>query len=156
MKFEEIYIATYPLVYRRVSRFVQFSEIEETVQDVFLKVAQSIHTFDERASISSWVYKVTTNFCLNKIRDRKRQEELLEKWSGDLGPVDIGASAEDRIFLKQIWDVLDEELLVVGFYFYVDGMTQKEISELLDVSERTIRNRLQNLRKAGKRLEGKL
>ncbi len=156
MEFQQIYQDTYPIVFRRVSRFVFASEVEEAVQDVFLKVAQSMSTFDKRSSISTWVYRIATNYCLNKIRNQKRHEELLTQWAAELRPVDIGASAEDRILLQQVWGELDEDLLQVGFYYYVDGMTQQEISEILDVSERTVRNRLASLKKAGQRLKEKL
>ena len=56
------------------------------------------------------------------------------------------ATQHAAALLEQIWDqVDDDELRQIAVHHYVDGMTHAEIARVLDVSRRTVGNRLQQL-----------
>jgi RNA polymerase sigma factor (sigma-70 family) len=52
-------------------------------------------------------------------------------------------ATEDRLGVTQMLERLPVELREVAVYYYVDQMDQREIAEVIGVSERTVRNRLQ-------------
>lgn len=141
-----LYRRYYPMVARRVRQFVRASEVEEVSHDVFLKVMERAHQFRNQSSVVTWLYRLTTNLCLNRIRDLKTRQSLIEQY----GPTSWQTSHRDdlelRTFVHRTWRALDPELAAIGIYHYVDGMTQAEIADLMGCSERTISSRLRALR----------
>ncbi len=97
----------------RVARGITGDErdAEEVVQDVFLTVFQKISTFESRAAIGTWIYRLATNAALNKRRGKRRTMEIgLE----DHLPAfeDDGHRSGARDYLLADWSSLpDAELL---------------------------------------------
>ena len=56
-------------------------EAEDAVQEAFLRAWKSYDTFEQRASLRSWLYTITTNVCLDMLSGRERRARPM-----DLGP----------------------------------------------------------------------
>ena len=137
------------MVRRRVLRFVDAQRAPELVQEVFERAVMHQDTFQGRSSPVSWLYQIATRVCLNHLRDTTRRHALLEHWgTPPWGRPSLGADAETACFTAEVWRALPEELLEIGAYHYVDGLTQQEIADMLGVSRRTVGNRLEQLRAA--------
>lgn len=137
-----------PLVLRRGRRFLGDSEAEEIVHEVFLRAIEHAHEFRGEASPSTWLFRVTTHLCLNRLRDRRRQGELLTQHGPTVwAQTDSGQGPEAHALLNQLWRSLSEELVMIGIYYYIDGLTTAEIGRILGVSDRTIANRLKDIAK---------
>jgi RNA polymerase sigma-70 factor (ECF subfamily) len=135
-----------PMVFRRVLAFYPAQEAEEVLQEVFLQVLEKIETFRSEASPGTWLYRLTTNHCINRRRNQGRRSALWRAHGGELwGGAAVGASQEPALLLQEVWERLPEELLQVGTYYYLDGMTHAEIARVLGVSRRTVGNRLEEL-----------
>src|SRR5262249_33598986 len=52
------------------------AEGEEVVQEVFLAVYEKAHTFRGEAAFSTWLFRLTTNAALSRLRRRKRSKEV--------------------------------------------------------------------------------
>ena len=86
-------------------------DAEEVVQDVFLTVFQKIATFENRASIGTWIYRLATNAALNKRRGKRRTMEVglddhLPAFEED------GHRAGDRDYLLADWSGLPDAVLL--------------------------------------------
>ncbi len=58
-------------------RYVQSVEdAEEITQEVFVSIHQSLSTFDHRADIKTWIYRITVNKSLDHIKAKKRQKRF--------------------------------------------------------------------------------
>ena len=149
----ELYQNYAPMVYRRIRRFFSHDEAEEMLQEVFLQALEKLDSFRQESSPSTWLYRLATNYCLNQLRNRSRRQELFEQHAPILRADEKGqAGQEAKTLLSEIWKLLPKELLTVGIYYHVDGMTHKEIARVLGVSRRTVGNRLNELEQAGQRL----
>lgn len=66
------------VAYKFVARY---DEAEDLTQEVFLKLFRALETYDRRASFETWLTRVTRNFCIDRYRRRRREEE---KFTGDV------------------------------------------------------------------------
>ena len=153
---EDVYDRTHRLVRRRVSTFLLTDELDDACQDIFVLIAEKLSSEIVENALTSWVFRIATNYCLNRIRNASKRRKLLMLYENELYPADIGTSAEDRILLEQLAGRIGPDLMEVAFYYYADGMTQVEIGELMDVSDRTVRLRLSELSELGKTLKDEL
>jgi RNA polymerase sigma-70 factor (ECF subfamily) len=100
------------------------SDAEEVVQDVFLTVFRKIESFEERAALGTWIYRLTTNAALNKRRGKRAEvetslEELLPRY------LDDGHRAGDRAYVLADWSALPDAVLLSA-----EG--RREIARALD------------------------
>lgn len=149
-----------PMVYRRALRLLSRPEdADEATQEVFLRVMRSVDTFEGRSGITTWLYQITTHYCLNLIRDRGRRRQLLEQnvvFDGMTPDEGGSAAASDLLLLQQLLAEADEQQAQAAVYVYLDGMSHEEAAELLGVSKRTVGNLLERfLSWAGRRTEEK-
>lgn len=129
-----------PMVFRRALRLMGRKEdAEEVTQEVFVRVMRSVAQFDGRSSMSTWLYQITTNYCLNLLRDRSRRRELFEQ-NVLIEDGSEQASVADLLLLRRLLSEADPQQASAAVYVYLDGMSHEEAAELLGVSKRTVGN----------------
>jgi RNA polymerase sigma-70 factor (ECF subfamily) len=112
---------------------------QDAMQEVFLRVLHGDGRVLREPEPMAWLYRVTTNLCLNQLRDERRRAELLaQNPANDVEP----RSAEVRALIGEILRQVPVEVHEIAVYFYVDEMTRDEIAALVGLSRRTIANRL--------------
>jgi RNA polymerase sigma-70 factor (ECF subfamily) len=129
------------LVYRRALRLLgNAADAEEATQEVFIRVMRGVDRFEGRSQMTTWLYHVTTNYCLNVLRDGARRRELLAEHTP--GPAADGGSGGEWVAMRDLLARADELQARAAVYVYVDGMSHDEAAELLSVSRRTVGNLL--------------
>jgi RNA polymerase sigma factor (sigma-70 family) len=132
-------------VYRRAFQLLgDQAAAEDSTQEVFVRVMRAGGSVPAEPTPTAWLYRVTTNLCLNRLRDHTRQQALLA--STYAVEAAVAPTAEARTTVSQILDRVPEELQEAAIYFFVDGLTYDEIAPLLGVSRRTVSNRLSAFR----------
>lgn len=150
---EALYRDYAPLVYRRILRFYDAHEAEEVLHEVFIKVIERAESFRHESAPTTWLYRVATNHCINRLRDSKRRRELLVQHHDDLFPSSERSAAQhDKLFWRELWQHIDAELLQLAVFYYIDGLSHEEIARIQQVSRRTIGNRLEELQRQVKAL----
>ena len=154
---EELYRRHGAMVLRRARRILGNEEAaKDAMQEVFVKVMRERESFRGEASPVTWLYQVTTNLCLNKIRDASRRRALLAENVAHGEQASPEAAPEDRTAVAAMLAALPEELREIAVYYYVDEMNQDEIADVMKVSRRTVGNRLEEFRVVAKAaLEGR-
>ncbi len=142
-------------IQRRVRTFYQGAEAEDVFQEVVLRGLERLGSYRGHASLTTWAYALTTNYCINRLRRDHRRRELLCQVGAraHAAPVASANSAEAWIQLQQMWRALPEDLLELGMYYHAEGMNQSQIAELLGVSRRTVIHRLNKLGALARALE---
>jgi RNA polymerase sigma-70 factor, ECF subfamily len=119
-------------------------DAEDAAQEVFIRALKNAEEFRAQARVSTWLYQITTNHCLNVIRDRRRRNELFEEHvASTLATIPGAPDVGDMMLLRRLLQEADEELARAAIYVYVDGMTHDEAADLLQVSRRTVGNMLE-------------
>ena len=145
--------------HRALSFLKNEQEAWEAVQDVFIKVIESGSSFRGDSSPWTWLYRITTNHCLNLIRSRKSFQKAME----GLGREQLRLSQEpqqsdysvliDRQWIVQQMSDEDETTQRIILAYYFDDMTQEEIVDTLEISRKTV---YKKLKKFMEKARGKL
>ncbi len=131
---------------------------DDAVQETFLRAWRAIARFDGRSQLSTWLYRVCVNVCLNHIRKRKRHDasdigdpRIPEPKADPMqGSNDPGRSLEARQLQGRIGQALEglsESLRTTVVMVLVHGMPQKEAAQVLGCSEGTIAWRIHEARR---------
>ena len=157
---EALYRSYGPLVRRRARTLLGDDlEAQDALQEVFVRVIGAMGEFRRQSQPSTWLYRITTNLCLNRIRDGRRRREHLQPTGRGSGGVpghggQRGLPPETRATLRRVLGDIAPELAEIAIYYYVDEMDQVEIAQILGVSRRTIGYRLDRFRSEAQRVLG--
>ena len=144
------------------------ADAQEVVQDVFLTVFRKIHTFEGRAALGSWIYRVAANAALIKRRGKRAEVEVsfdselptflpdghragapafvLADWSQT--PEAELLSRETREILNQAIDALPDRYRTVLVLRDIEGLSNEEVAEVVGESVAAVKSRLHRARMA--------
>ena len=139
------------------------AEAEEVLQEVFLSVYEHAHTFRGEAAFSTWLYRLTANAALTRLRRRQRHPETslddympafqedghhrvrpVVDWSQNLE--NQLAEAEARHLLRQAIDDLPALDKAVVVFSEFDELSNQEIGDILGLSVSAVKSRLHRAR----------
>jgi RNA polymerase sigma factor (sigma-70 family) len=127
-------------VYRRALRLLgDESSARDVCQDVFVQVLRAPAPWNPPSPVG-WLYRTTTNACLNLLRGRRRWRALLE--ASPRSP-----SFREDVPLGVLLRDIPAPLQEVAVYYGLEGMSQGEIALVLGISEKTVWTRIQELRR---------
>lgn len=117
----------------------------DATHDIFLKLRDALASFEDRSKLSSWIYRVATNHCLNLLRRQRTGEKVRDSLTdGDTAPATQASNLERRQLVERLLARLDPRRVQIVLHIYYDGMSQSEVSELLSISERAVRKSLKS------------
>lgn len=127
--------------------FADVDEANEITQKTFIKVYQKVDTLNEPGKFSSWIYRVANNLCLDELkRAGRRKSSPVEAWveqaEGSQTPATKLETKElGEVLQKAMLTLPDEQRVVIILKEY-EGMKFREIAEILEESENTIKSRM--------------
>lgn len=117
----------------------------DATQDALIAIVRGLRRYDGRAAFSTWVYRVTTNACLDELRRRRRRPVPTETMPDDAaaGP---GAAWEDALAQRDEIDTglaqLPEQYRAPLVLRDLVGMDYAEIASTLQLAPGTVRSRI--------------
>jgi RNA polymerase sigma-70 factor (ECF subfamily) len=113
----------------------------DAAQEVFLQVLRAEDQFRSESSPVTWLYRITTNVCLNLLKHSARRPE---EFAAELPePHDERRlSVDEQLSIHAVLARVPEPLREIATYYYLDQMSHDEIARLCNVSRRTVGNRL--------------
>ena len=130
---------------------------------MFVKVHESLVDFKEDSALQTWIYRITINICLDRIKARKAKkrfaqiQSLFGIESSSSLPVEFdhpGVKLEDKESVAAIMSVMNElpeNQKTAIILKSIEGLPQKEIASILDIGEKAVESLLirakQNIRK---------
>ena len=145
-------------IYQLAFRYLRNREdAEEVAQDVLLKVHQKIDAFRGDAALSSWIYRITFNAAMSRLREFKQNlpnlsekatdEEMAQPQKRDV--VDWSPLADEEMLRTEMRQALVRALKEMPLLYRapvilrdVQGLTTEEASAVLHVKEQTLKSRL--------------
>jgi RNA polymerase sigma-70 factor (ECF subfamily) len=120
----------------------------DATQDALIAIVRGLPRFDGRSRFSTWVYRVTTNACLDELRRRRRRPVvgLPEHEGRTLEPADDAVPLDDqvtgRIEIDAALVALPEDFRVAVVLRDLCRLDYAEIAEVLDIPPGTVRSRI--------------
>lgn len=150
-----------PALYRLALRITgDPDEAEDVLQDTFLSAFRSLHAFDGRSALGTWLYRIAHNAALMRLRKRRPTASLDEMEGEDAPPLFSDTKAPDELVaehetaeaLSTAILALPQSLREVFVLREVEDRSTAETAELLQISEGAVKTRLHRARQALRRL----
>ena len=136
-------------------------DAEEVAQDVLFKVHRKVGEFRGDAALSSWIYRITFNAAMSRLRSGSYQRALEEQRLAAANesdetndrprfePVDWSEMADENLFKSQLRKRLFSAVLALPVIYRapvmlrdIQGMSTEEASAMLHVKDQTLKSRL--------------
>jgi RNA polymerase sigma-70 factor, ECF subfamily len=150
--------ATYADVYALSRRMLADpDEAADATQEVFVRVMRSVLGFRGESAFGTWLHRVTVNVCLTSLRNRSRAREAglvaghtpfglpadeSSLAARDAGPDELAATADLAARSEAALATMPEDARTVVVLRDIEGLSTKEVAELLGVSESVVKVRL--------------
>ena len=148
-------------IYQLAFRYLRNKEdAEEVMQDVLFKVHRKVSAFRGDAALSSWIYRITFNAAMSRLRTAKYQrtqrDELSitmtdadEQPSARLDLADWSDMADEQVYRSQLRSRVFRAILSLPAIYRapvmlrdIQGMSTEEASAMLRVKDQTLKSRL--------------
>ena len=130
---------------------------ENTMQETFLSMIKSLHQFDGKSKLSTWLYRIVMNHCLMELRKKKYnsisldddekeipEDKLIPDWSNV--PSDVTENAELKKILDNAINKLSLDYRVVFILRDVNGLSTEETANVANLSIPAVKSRLHRAR----------
>jgi len=152
-RIETLYAKFGPAIYARCKRLLKnASAAEDATQDVFIKVLKHLDSAPAEEAVLPWIHRITTNHCLNVIRDSKRHAEPVETVP-EMVDDEFEDSVVSRDFSQRVLEATPEELRAPAMMYHVKGIEQAKVASSLGVSRRTVLYRLAEFTRRAMRMQ---
>jgi len=143
-----------------------YEDANDVAQEVFIRVYKSIKNFKGESSFSTWLYRITTNVCLDELRKRKNKNVVsidedipfddgeVTRQIVDDGPTPdiIAEKKEVREIVNEAIGQLSEEHKTVIILRELQGLSYEEISKIINCPQGTVKSRINRARSALKNI----
>jgi len=138
---------------------------EDITQEVFITVYRSVATFNEKAELGTWIYRITVNKCLDHLRakNRQKQRSIFSRFFGagdehhgqDPPTFDHpGIRLEQKEYARHLFQAIEslpDNQKTAFILAQVEELPQKDIGLIMNISIKAVESLLQrakvNLRK---------
>ena len=149
-------------IYQLAFRYLKNKEdAEEVAQDVLLKVHRKVGEFRGDSALSSWIYRITFNAAMSRLRSgsyQRAQEEQRQAAANDREDIDArprheladwSELADEQVFQAQLRKRMFAAILALPAIYRapvmlrdIQGMSTEEASAMLHVKDQTLKSRL--------------
>lgn len=157
--FEQLVVRYQTQVYNLAYRMVnQEADAQDLAQEAFIRAWRALSSFQFSSQFSTWLYRLTTNICIDFLRAQKRnktvsmtvlQDEEAQQWDmEDAAPLpeEQMIDREQHDAMEQAIAELDEEYREVLILRVVNECSYQQIAQVLDIREGTVKSRLSRAR----------
>ena len=131
-------------------------DVYDAIQEALISIYKNYEKLENEKFFSTWATRIIINKCYDLLRKRKNNivpiDEFIEN-NPSMGQNDKYEIDESGI--KQAMNFLNDDVKLIGVLYYYDNYSVKEISEIVNIPEGTVKSRLSTARKLLKQKLGK-
>ncbi len=135
---------TYTLAYRFLNNA---DDAKDIVQEAFIRIWKNLDQYKPEVKFSTWLYKITTNLCLDRIKSKHHQQQKNQvsedfKIASSTTPEKILEQEELAAFVHHAAQTLTPKQQAVFILSDLQGLSMNEIEESLGMSKGNIKSNL--------------
>lgn len=122
---------------------------EDFVHDLFAKIIQKSESFDTTRSFKTWIYSIANNMCKNEYKRQEVRSGTKNGLEEHTAIADESVNAFKQTYhslfneeFQEKLNELDEKHREAFVYRHIEGLSIKEIADILKISEGTIKSRI--------------
>ena len=120
---------------------------EDIVQDTFLTYYEKFEQFEQRASLKTYLVRITINKCKDYLKSwRYRKMSLTNQFFGGKRDRAVAVEQDERLDIANAVLILPIQLREVIIHYYYNELSVLEVSALLGISDNTVKTRLRRAR----------
>lgn len=124
-------------------------DIADVMQDTILSAYEHMKELKKAAYFKTWITRILINHCCDLLR---QQKHYIAAACDDSQKADLSEqSGDDRAFYELL-EELPENMRLIFILYYGDGFRIREIAEILDMNENTVKSKLQRGREKLKKV----
>lgn len=132
------------------------ADAEDLCQEVFVKLWKQAPAWEEKAKLTTWLYRVATNLAINhrqRVQQRYVLDDELAKSLSEEGLAPAGASDPAPELAAALVALPQEQRVAIAFRYYRE-LPVKDIAEILDTSPKAVESLLARARKRLRQVMG--
>lgn len=129
--------------------FASSDDAAEITQKTFIKAYQKLNTLEDASKFGSWLYRIANNLCLDELKRAGRKRSTSLEALKVAPQTEVESPADSKLLRNEALVLLHKALLqlpteqrIVVIMKEYEGLTFREISEILEESENTIKSRM--------------
>ena len=150
---QDIYLEYSPKIRRYLNSHLTVEDSEDLLQDIFIKIYNSLPNFRGDSSLNTWIYRIATNSVIDRLKSNAHKFNKLQleinPTTHQFNNIQFETTFEKQIekeemndcirqFINQLTDK-NKTVFVLSMY---ENLTNKEISEILNISIDSVKIRL--------------
>ena len=152
---ESIYKKHSKIVLRRAFYILgSHDDAKDVLQDVFISLVEKPESFRRESKLTSFLYSATTHRCLTRLRNKKTRLRILEEEVKPSLSEEINDQSEAQLIIRQALVKVPKKLVEPAIYYYLDGMKQQEIAEVMGCSQKQVSKLLVKFKKECEKIHG--
>jgi RNA polymerase sigma-70 factor, ECF subfamily len=148
--FDELYQRYAKLLFHYFKRCLwkDKEKAEDFIHDLFAKIIDKPKSFDATRSFKTWIYSVANNMCKNEYKKQEVRKVMVGGVDNSYVPdknTNLVSEVQDLIFgeaFENKLNKMDEKHREAFRLRHIDGLSIKEIAEVLSINEGTIKSRI--------------
>ncbi|ATL48066.1 hypothetical protein COR50_13325 [Chitinophaga caeni] len=144
----EVYKLTYTRLYFIAKRLVDEDTAKDIVSESYVKLLHQPRSFESLAHIANYLAIMTRNACIDWLKSEKKEQLEQEAFNYITGDgLELGAHEQDDIraaLYKMVLDEIEKLPKLARTVFklsYIEGKSNADISEILNIKDKTVRNK---------------
>lgn len=117
----------------------------DAIQDALMSAYKNFSKLEDKKYFSTWIIRILINKCYDIIKKNKKVEYLNKQMELDENDKYYDRYSEESC-VERTLNAIDSDLKVVTVLYYYDEFSVKEISEMLNIPEGTVKSRLSRAR----------
>lgn len=141
--FERLLLRYEKAIFNAAYRILRdYEDAKDVTQNVFVKVFQNLKHFDAKQRFFSWIYRIALNESINLCKSRRRLETVEDSRVEESTPEKLMSRTELGAVVEAALMSLGFEYRVVIVLRHFNDCNYQEMSEILEIPEKTVKSRL--------------
>lgn len=124
-------------------------DVYDAIQEALISIYQNFDKLENKEYFTTWGIRIVINKCYDHIRKNKKSENNIYI-DDEENPIDIPVDEKnsiEKLELEDLLNKLSEEKRLITTLYYYDEISVKEIAQMLEMPEGTVKYKLSEIRK---------